>query len=302
SLHCTIISISNDGILLHRLSQCSQTWPWFARQIGVGDVGNSYSPSYRDGITILKTDGGLGRSWSRSRAHAYDIWDVLSKKYVIEDAGTKKYAIDSFLQFQMLEEKDVSSQIHEFHLVVVELSKEEMPPLEPFVTGSLIEKLPESWSDYKSMMKHKRKDMTLEDVIVQIRIEEKNKSCEKATKAKEFTSKANLIEERHDRPHENYKRQNNSGTTSQLRLDRGKGIANTPMPTTVQIPPLADMGTALPLSFSFPFAGPSRPPIPIEMTTAATHTAPTPGSTQVDLFAVISTMQKSIEKLQAAIE
>ncbi|KAK2999522.1 hypothetical protein RJ639_024627, partial [Escallonia herrerae] len=159
-----------------------------------------------------------------SRAHAYDIWDMLSKKYVIEDADTKKYAIDSFLQFQMLEEKDVSSQIHEFHLVVVELSKEEMPPLEPFVTGSLIEKLPESWSDYKSMMKHKRKDMTLEDVIVQIRIEEKNKSREKATKAKEFTLKANLIEERHDRPHGNYKRQNNRFGryyTAQCRFRKG---------------------------------------------------------------------------------
>ncbi|KAK3022653.1 hypothetical protein RJ639_045419 [Escallonia herrerae] len=74
------------------------------------------------------------------------------------------------------------------------------------------------------------------------------------------------------------------------------------MPTMVQIPPPVDMGTALPLSFSFPSAGPSKPPIPIEMTTTATHTAPAPGSTQVDLLAVISTMQKSIEKLQAAIE
>ncbi|KAK3005490.1 hypothetical protein RJ639_017357, partial [Escallonia herrerae] len=36
-----------------------------------------------------------------------------------------------------------------------------------------------------------------------------------------------------------------SGTTSQIRLDRGKGVANTPMPTTVQIPLPADMGTAL---------------------------------------------------------
>ncbi|KAK3009756.1 hypothetical protein RJ639_014456 [Escallonia herrerae] len=78
-----------------------------------------------------------------------------------------------------------------------------MPLPEPFVTGSLIKKLPGSWSDYKSMMKHKRKEMTLEDVIVHIRIEEKNRSREKAAKAKEFTSKANLIEERHDRPHGN---------------------------------------------------------------------------------------------------
>ncbi|KAK3004453.1 hypothetical protein RJ639_019806 [Escallonia herrerae] len=58
------------------------------------------------------------------------------------------------------------------------------------------------------MMKHKRKDMTLEDVIVHIRIEEKNRSREKVAEAKEFTLKANLIEERHDRPHGNHNRQN----------------------------------------------------------------------------------------------
>ncbi|KAK3004008.1 hypothetical protein RJ639_017895 [Escallonia herrerae] len=109
----------------------------------------------------------------------------------------------------MLEEKDVSSQIHEFHLVVAELTKEGMPLPEPFETGSLIEKLHDSWSDYKSMMKHKRKDMTLEDVIMHIRIEEKNRSREKAAKAKEFTSKENLIKERHDRLHRNHNRQNN---------------------------------------------------------------------------------------------
>ncbi|KAK3027782.1 hypothetical protein RJ639_042227 [Escallonia herrerae] len=143
-----------------------------------------------------------------SYAHASDIWGALNKKYVIEDAGTKKYAIGNFLQFQISEGKDVSSQIHEFHLVVAELTKEWMPLPEPFVTGSF-EKLLKSWLDYKSMMKHKRKDMTLEDVIVHIRIEEKNRSHEKDAKAREFTSKANMIEERHDRPHGNHNRQNN---------------------------------------------------------------------------------------------
>ncbi|KAK3019420.1 hypothetical protein RJ639_004577 [Escallonia herrerae] len=84
-----------------------------------------------------------------------------------------------------------------------------MPQPEPFVTSFLFEKLPESWSDYKSMMKHKRKDITLEDVIVQIQIEEKNRSCKKAAKIWEFTSKTNLTEGRHDKLHGNHNRQNN---------------------------------------------------------------------------------------------
>ncbi|CAL8115947.1 unnamed protein product [Prunus armeniaca] len=62
------------------------------------------------------------------------------------------------------------------------------------VCGSLIEKLPESWKDYKNNMKHKRKQMSLEDLIVHIRIEEKNCMQDKVIKAKEISSKANAIE------------------------------------------------------------------------------------------------------------
>ena len=40
---------------------------------------------------------------------AKEIWDVLTKKYIVEDAGTQKYVIGNFRKFQMTEDKDVSS-------------------------------------------------------------------------------------------------------------------------------------------------------------------------------------------------
>lgn len=131
--------------------------------------------------------------------HATEIWDALVLKYVVEDAGVKKYAIGNFLNFYMTDEKDVSSQIHGFHLVVAELNNEGMILPAPFIVGSLIEKLPDSWKDYKNTMKHKRKDMTLEELIVHIRIEEKNRNLDKTAKAKEMSSKANLVDDRKPR-------------------------------------------------------------------------------------------------------
>ena len=104
---------------------------------------------------------------------AKEIWDALTKKYIVE-AGTQKYAIGNFRKFQMTEDSDVSSQIHGYHMLINDLVIEDIKLLEPFVSYYLIEILLDSWKDYKNSMKHKRKQMSLKDVIIHIRIEEQN--------------------------------------------------------------------------------------------------------------------------------
>ncbi|ONI21195.1 hypothetical protein PRUPE_2G052400 [Prunus persica] len=81
---------------------------------------------------------------------AKEIWENLNKKYVIEDASTQKYAIGNFLQFQMVESKDVSLQIHEYHKLVNKLKNEDVDLPETLVCGSLIEKLPELWKECRT--------------------------------------------------------------------------------------------------------------------------------------------------------
>ena len=139
---------------------------------------------------------------------AKEIWDALTKKYIVEDAGTQKYAIGNFRKFQMTEDKDVLSQIHNYHMLVNDLVTEDIKLPKPFVVGYLIETLLDSWKDYKNSMKHKRKQMSLEDVIIHIRIEEQNKTRNKAKRAKELSSKANVVEERPRPKFNRPKRQN----------------------------------------------------------------------------------------------
>ncbi|XP_031275541.1 uncharacterized protein LOC116134037 [Pistacia vera] len=129
-------------------------------------------------------------TWNKGNKTAHEIWTILKKKYVVEDAGSQKYVIGNFLYFKMVEEKEVSMQVHDYHLLI----NEEIILPKTFVAGCLIEKLLDSWRDYKNSMKHKRKQMSLDDVIVHIRIEETNRLRDKADKAKELTSKANFIE------------------------------------------------------------------------------------------------------------
>ncbi|KAK5802498.1 hypothetical protein PVK06_030095 [Gossypium arboreum] len=43
----------------------------------------------------------------------------------------------------------------------------------------IIEKLPPTWNDFKNYLKHKRKEMSVEDLIVRLQIEEDNKGTKK---------------------------------------------------------------------------------------------------------------------------
>lgn len=57
-----------------------------------------------------------------------------------------------------------------------------------------IEKLPPAWKDFKNYLKHKRKEMTMEDLEVRLRIEEDNRGSEKKAWINGVSAKANMME------------------------------------------------------------------------------------------------------------
>ncbi|XP_049348562.1 uncharacterized protein LOC125813121 [Solanum verrucosum] len=78
-----------------------------------------------------------------------ELWDALEKKYKAEDVGMKKFIVAKFLYYKMID------------------------------MAAIIEKLSPLWKDFKNYLKHKRKEMTVEDLMVRLRIEEDNKAAEK---------------------------------------------------------------------------------------------------------------------------
>ena len=59
----------------------------------------------------------------------------------------------------------------------------------------LLKKLPPMLKDSKNYLKQKRKEMTVEDLIVGLRIEEDNKAAEKRSRGNSTISGVNIIEE-----------------------------------------------------------------------------------------------------------
>ncbi|KAL0332970.1 UNVERIFIED_CONTAM: hypothetical protein Scaly_2198500 [Sesamum calycinum] len=122
-------------------------------------------------------------------------WESLEKKYKTEDAGLKKFIVGKFLNFKMVDSKTVMNQVQEFQMILHDLHAEGMKLSESFQVAAMIEKLPPLWKDFKNYLKHKRKKMGLEDLMVRLRIEEDNCLSEMKSGKLQIEAKANLMDQ-----------------------------------------------------------------------------------------------------------
>ncbi|KAL0332983.1 UNVERIFIED_CONTAM: Retrovirus-related Pol polyprotein from transposon TNT 1-94 [Sesamum calycinum] len=95
----------------------------------------------------------------------------------------------------MVDSKTVMNQVQEFQMILHDLHAEGMKLSESFQVAAMIEKLPPLWKDFKNYLKHKRKEMGLEDLIVRLRIEEDNRLSEMKSGKLQIEAKANLMEQ-----------------------------------------------------------------------------------------------------------
>ncbi|XP_049391696.1 uncharacterized protein LOC125856191 [Solanum stenotomum] len=107
------------------------------------------------------------------------LWNALEKKYKIEDARMKKFIMAKFLDYKMIESKTVVTQVQELQVIIHDLLAEGLIMNDAFQVVVIIEKLPPLWKDFRNHLKHKRKEITVEDHMVRLRIEEDKKAAEK---------------------------------------------------------------------------------------------------------------------------
>ncbi|XP_060195475.1 uncharacterized protein LOC132624765 [Lycium barbarum] len=138
-----------------------------------------------------------------------ELWSALEKKYKIEDACLKKFVVAKFLDYKMVDGKTVGTQVQELQLIFHDLIAEGMVVNEAFQEATMIEKLPPSWKDFKNYLKHKRKEMKLEDLVIRLKIEEDNKTAEKRYRKSSPIEWANVVED--VAPKKNKKRKRPSG-------------------------------------------------------------------------------------------
>ncbi|XP_016651037.1 PREDICTED: uncharacterized protein LOC107881548 [Prunus mume] len=124
---------------------------------------------------------------------AKEVWELLEKKYKTEDAGAKKFVIGKFLKYAMVDSKTVIKQVEELQILIHDLLAEGCSINEHFQVGAIIEKLPSSWKDFKIYLKHKRREMSMEDLILRLRVEEDHRKGDKG-EVPVMEAKANVVE------------------------------------------------------------------------------------------------------------
>ncbi|XP_075504626.1 uncharacterized protein LOC142542066 [Primulina tabacum] len=72
-----------------------------------------------------------------------------------------------------------------------------------FQVTAMIEKLPLMWKDFKNYLKHKCKEMNLEDLIVRLRIEDNNRASKRKARKSNFEARTNLVEQNSSKKRKN---------------------------------------------------------------------------------------------------
>nr|GEW78992.1 chlorophyll a-b binding protein 3C, chloroplastic [Tanacetum cinerariifolium] len=120
----------------------------------------------------------------------------MKKKYRTQVACSMKFVVGKFLNFKMNDAKPVVKQLEELQIIVHEMEIEGMGINSNFLVGSIIEKLSQTWKNFKLYLKHLTDDMSFEQLVFKIRVEKDNRMNKKAN-ANSIKPNANMVGERH---------------------------------------------------------------------------------------------------------
>nr|AAS07263.1 putative gag/pol polyprotein [Oryza sativa Japonica Group]ABF98438.1 retrotransposon protein, putative, Ty1-copia subclass [Oryza sativa Japonica Group] len=102
-----------------------------------------------------------------------DMWDALEAKFGVSDAGSELYVVEQFYDYKMVDDRSLVEQAHEIQMLAKELKNNNCELPDKFVAGGIIAKLPPSWSDFATSLKHKRQEFSVSDLIGSLGVQEK---------------------------------------------------------------------------------------------------------------------------------
>ncbi|KAK1698320.1 hypothetical protein QYE76_015017 [Lolium multiflorum] len=105
------------------------------------------------------------------------------------------YIMESFHDIRMVNNRSVVEQAHEIRCIAKELELLKCALPDKFVAGCIIAKLPPSWRNFATTLKHKRQEISVENLIASLDVEEKARAKDTTEKG-EGQSSANMVQKK----------------------------------------------------------------------------------------------------------
>ena len=114
------------------------------------------------------------------------------------EAGRLLYKCEQLFDFNIDAAKSIVSQAHELRLLAGEIASLGCPLADRVVATGIVAKLPASWRDFATSLKHKREDISTENLIIGLDVKEKAraKDVPSTSSAAENGASANVIVEK----------------------------------------------------------------------------------------------------------
>ncbi|KAK1662527.1 hypothetical protein QYE76_050686 [Lolium multiflorum] len=124
-----------------------------------------------------------------------ELWDALIAKFGATDAGSELYIMESFHNIRMVNNRSIVEQAHEMQCIAKDLELLKCALPDKFVAGCIIAKLPPSWRNFATTLKHKRQEISVENLIASLDVEEKARAKDTTEKG-EGQSSANMVQKK----------------------------------------------------------------------------------------------------------
>jgi hypothetical protein len=115
--------------------------------------------------------------------------------------------MEQLFDYKMVESRPVVEQAHEIQSLTKELEQFSCVLPDKFVAGGIIAKLPPSWTDFTTTLKHKRQEFSVAELIGALDVEERVRVKDNREKGIE-TSSANMVQKKNSNASRNNKKKN----------------------------------------------------------------------------------------------
>jgi hypothetical protein len=144
-----------------------------------------------------------------------ELWDALETKYGVSNAGNELYVMEQFYDYKMVDDRSIVERAHEIQSLAKELEGFKCVLPDKFVAGGIIAKLPPTWMDFATSLKHMRKEFSIADLIGSLDVEEKARAKDTRGKGVVGTSSANVVQKNNSNKSHNKKKKNKKNKNKQ---------------------------------------------------------------------------------------